>query len=165
MNNLILIGMMGSGKSTIGTGISKQLGWRLLDTDQMIEDMQGMTIREIFDRYGEKHFRTLEAKLVDQLKLVESTVVSTGGGIILNPLNTMTLREMGLIVYLKASAETLLRNLEGHTLSRPMLDHQSIEVILKVRDALYMNAAALVIDIDSLRNEEIIDAIIKKMER
>lgn len=165
MNNLILIGMMGSGKSTIGIEVGRHLAWKHVDTDQMIEEMQGMTIREIFDRSGEKHFRSLEAKLIDQLKSVESTVISTGGGIILNPLNTMTLREMGDIVYLKARAETLLNNIEGNTHNRPMLDHQSIAVILKVRDALYMNAADYVINIDSLSNQEIIDVIIKKMER
>lgn len=164
MNNLILIGMMGSGKSTIGRIIGEQLGWKHIDTDKMIEDMQGMTIREIFDRYGESHFRSLEAKLIDQLKSVESTVISTGGGIILNPLNTMILREMGVIVYLKASSETLIINLEGQTHSRPLLDHHSIEVILKVRNALYMNAAKLVIDIDLLSNQEIIDVISHHME-
>ena len=74
MNNLILIGMMGSGKTSIGRTIGENLGWKHLDTDKMIEDMQGMTIREIFDRYGESHFRSLEAKLVEQLKTVESTV-------------------------------------------------------------------------------------------
>jgi shikimate kinase len=165
MNNLILIGMMGSRKTTIGGAISEQLGWKHLDTDRMIEDMQGMAIREIFDRYGEKHFRSLEAKLIEQLKSIESTVISTGGGIILNPLNTMALREMGLIVYLRANAETLVSNLEGQTQSRPLLDHQSIEVILRVRHSLYMNAAELVIDIDLLSNQEIMDMILHHMER
>lgn len=165
MNNLILIGMMGSGKSTIGRTIGDQLGWKHLDTDKMIEDMQGMTIREIFDRYGESHFRSLEAKLVEQLKTVESTVISTGGGIILNHLNTMTLRKMGLIVYLRANPKTLTANLKGHTKSRPLLDHQSIEVICKVRDPLYRNSAELVIDIDLLSNQEIVDVIANYIAR
>lgn len=165
MNNLILIGMMGSGKSTIGRAICEQTGWKHLDTDKMIEEMQGMTIREIFDRYGERHFRSLEAKLIDQLKSVESTVISTGGGIILNPLNTMVLKDMGIIVYLKASPETLIANLEGHTESRPLLDHQSIDVIYRVRNPLYTNSAELVIDIDKLDNQEIIDLISHHMER
>ncbi|MDW7659822.1 MAG: shikimate kinase [Bacillota bacterium] len=164
MNNLILIGMMGSGKSTIGRAIADKLGWKHLDTDKMIEDMQGMTIREIFDRYGESHFRSLEAKLVEQLKTVESTVISTGGGIILNHLNTMVLKEMGLIVYLRALPKTLNANLEGHTKSRPLLDHQSIEVIYKVRDPLYRNSAELVIDTDSLNNQEIIDVISHRLK-
>ncbi len=165
MNNLILIGMMGSGKSTVGKEIGAKLGWKHLDTDKMIEDMQGMTIREIFDRYSESHFRSLEAKLVEQLKSVDSTVISTGGGIILNPLNTMALREMGLIVYLKASPDTLNANLEGHTKSRPLLDCQSIDVIYRVRDPLYMNSAELVIDIDLISNQEMIDVILNRLER
>lgn len=165
MNNLILVGMMGSGKSTIGGEVAAKLGWKHLDTDKMIEEMQGMTIREIFDRYGESHFRSLETKLVEQLKVVESTVISTGGGIILNHLNTMTLKEMGLIVYLKASPETLTSNLEGQTKSRPLLDHQSIDVIYRVRNPLYLNSAELVIDIDLLGNQEIGDEILRHMER
>lgn len=164
MNNLILIGMMGSGKSTIGRAIADKLGWKHLDTDKMIEDMQGMTIREIFDRYGESHFRSLEAKLVEQLKTVESAVISTGGGIILNHLNTMVLREMGLIVYLKANPETLIANLEGNTNSRPLLDHQDIDVIFRVRNPLYLNSAELVVDTDSLNNQEIIDVISHHLE-
>ncbi|MBE0449602.1 MAG: shikimate kinase [Clostridia bacterium] len=165
MNNLILIGMMGAGKSTIGREISEKLGWKHLDTDKMIEEMQGMTIREIFDRYGESHFRSLESKLVEQLKSVKDAVISTGGGIILNHLNTMTLREVGLIVYLKAMPETLSANLDGYTKSRPLLDHQNIDVIYRVRNPLYTNSAELVIDIDSLDNQEIIDLISNHMKR
>ncbi|OJV62113.1 MAG: hypothetical protein BGO41_01970 [Clostridiales bacterium 38-18] len=163
MNNIILIGMMGSGKTTIGPILASRLGYRFIDMDALIESMQGMTIQRIFDMYGEAHFRKLEMDLTSRLSSVNSAVISTGGGIVTNAQNTLELRTLGKVIYLKASIEQLEANLGGNFDNRPMLQKHSLHAILNVRQGLYEAAANVVVEIDGKTSdalaEEIIDAI------
>lgn len=160
MNNVILIGMMGSGKTTIGPKLASRLGYRFIDMDALIESMQGITIQRIFDMYGEAHFRKLEQDLTSKLSSVTSAVISTGGGIITDVQNTIELKKMGKVVYLKASIEQLEANLGGDFENRPMLQKHSLNAILKVRQSLYESAANLIIDVDGKSSEALVEEII-----
>lgn len=146
--NIILIGMMGSGKTTVGKWLAASLNLRFLDTDHMIEEMQGQTIAQIFERNGATYFRQLEATLIEKLVDIKSTVLATGGGIVLNPNNTMALRQMGTVVYLKGTTDHLYQNISNADTSRPLLKASNLETILMVREKLYEGTAHLVIDID-----------------
>lgn len=159
MKHLVLIGMMGSGKTTIGRALADKLMLPVFDTDAVIEQMQGLKVSEIFKLSGEKHFRTLEAMLVERLKEMPTQIISTGGGIILNGANTLTLKEIGCVIYLKASIGTLEKNLAGEEGNRPILITQSLPSLLKVRAPLYEGAAHAVVNIDGKTVEEIVHEI------
>lgn len=159
MKHLVLIGMMGSGKTTIGRVLADKLNIPLLDTDAVIEQMQGLKVAEIFKLSGENYFRKLEALLVERLKDMPTHIVSTGGGIILNGANTLALKEIGCVVYLKASIHTLEKNLSGEEDIRPLLINHSLGALLKVRSPLYEGAAHVIIEIDGKSVEEIVHEI------
>lgn len=161
MNAIILIGMMGSGKTSVGKLLSEHLQYKHIDTDHIIEETQGLSITRIFESHGESKFRELEENVIDKISKLSNVVVSTGGGIILNPINTMRLKEMGTVIYLKASAEQLEANLKDTPDDRPLLKRHTIPVLLKVRESLYTNAAHYCIDIDGQTIEEITSEILK----
>ncbi len=126
MRNIVLTGFMGSGKSTVGRLLAERLGMRLVDTDEEVERMAGMSIPEIFERYGEKRFRELEHLAVRHISELEGAVIVTGGGVVLNPENLRLLRRRGVIFYLHAEPEVICRRLAGDT-SRPLLRGGSLE--------------------------------------
>ena len=161
--NIILIGMMGSGKSSVAKVIAQRMQLKLVDTDAMIEEMQGLSISKIFDLYGEKHFRDLEMNLIERLRSVEDAVISTGGGIVTNPLNTIILKELGQVIYLKGSLKQLSSNLEGQTLNRPMLKDHTLDVLIKVREPLYSSTAHFVVNIDDKTDVEVAEEIMDKI--
>ena len=161
MNVIILIGMMGSGKSTVGKLLAERLKYKHIDTDHIIEETQGLSITRIFDAHGESKFRELEENVIDKISKLTDIVVSTGGGIILNPINTMRLKEMGTVIYLKASLMQLETNLSDTPDNRPLLKTHTLAVLLKVRESLYTNAAHYCIDIDGKTIEEITSEILK----
>ena len=164
MNNIILVGMMGSGKSTIGKILAEKLNYKFIDMDQMIEQMQGLEISKIFDLYGEAKFRELETDLIYKLSEINGSVISTGGGIVLNPVNTIQLKKMGKIVYLEGRLEQLMANLEGETDHRPMLKSNSLDTILRVRSGLYTSTAQYIVSIDGQKKEAIVNQIIADIQ-
>ncbi|MDF2611929.1 MAG: Shikimate kinase, partial [Lachnospiraceae bacterium] len=108
-HNIILIGFMGSGKTSVGERLAKRLSYQFRDTDQLIESRAGDSINHIFELRGEDYFRTLETNLLLEIKpTLSNTVLSTGGGLPLQEQNTKLLKEIGYVVYLKASKETTL---------------------------------------------------------
>ena len=164
MKNIILIGMMGSGKTSVGTLLAKRVNFKFVDTDHIIEETQGLSISKIFEVDGEAKFRKLEENVIERISHLNHMVVSTGGGIILNPLNTMKLKEMGDVIYLRGTVETLLNHLAGDSDHRPLLKDNHLETILKVRASLYEYAASRIIDIDHKTLEEIGDEILKEFK-
>ncbi len=141
---------MGSGKSTIAKEISKKLNADYYDTDQMIENREGKTISEIFELYGENYFRKLEEDLVKEVSKCENSIISTGGGIVLNPDNISLLKKNGLIIYLKNTVDDLVSRLKEESNNRPLIIkndlHTKIDEILKQRENLYKNNADFIIE-------------------
>ena len=104
-NNIILVGMMGAGKTTIGKELLNVLkDYTLIDMDSEIENREKMKISEIFEKYGEKHFRELETNLLKELSKNQNQIISTGGGVFEKEENRNILKETGTVFYLKASA-------------------------------------------------------------
>ena len=104
--NLILCGMMGSGKTTVSLALSKLLGWERLDTDERIVDRYG-NITDIFEKQGEGYFRELETQICAELSQKDRLVISTGGGLVLRKENVELLKKNGVLVYLRAGIPTL----------------------------------------------------------
>ena len=118
--NVVLIGFMGSGKTTVGRRLAQRLGYTFIDTDQFIEGELGCTIAEVFSIQGEAYFRALESRVADRLKGLQNVVISTGGGMPIGPGNLERLRAAGTVVFIKAGLEDILARLERDT-RRPML--------------------------------------------
>ena len=145
MTNIILIGFMGAGKTTLGKALAKATGCRFVDTDDLIEEITKEKISDIFATKGEPYFRDLETQTVKELLASqEPMVVAVGGGLPVREENRRLLKELGTVVYLKADVETLLARLEGDT-SRPKLQggnlRNRIESLMAQREALYEDAA------------------------
>jgi shikimate kinase len=144
-----LVGLPGSGKSTVGRQLARRLGCNFLDTDQVIEKRIGVSIREFFEREGEAAFRDLEQAVVDELTRGEACVVSTGGGAVLRPANREHLKQRCHAVYLHALPEDVFRRLR-HDQSRPLLQVADPLVRLRdlyaLRDPLYRESARLVVE-------------------
>lgn len=164
MKPLILIGMMGSGKSTVGKFLAERIGYKFLDMDETIENIQGLKIKDIFELKGESHFRKLEEELLSKLVDKTQMVISTGGGIVINPINTLRMKEMGIVILLRGSEGELNKRLAGETENRPMLKQMALGSILKVRSPLYEQTAQLIVDIDGKNVEETVGEIIQKLE-
>jgi len=141
--NIVLIGFMATGKTTIGKQVAAQLNYEFIDTDQLIEIQEGMDIPEIFRRYGEPYFRHLESKVARQLAEVDHKVISTGGGFPLNPDNLSVFRPDSLIVLLTAEPEVIFQRVQGQT-GRPLLNDPDplgrIKKLLAEREAFYRKA-------------------------
>ena len=134
--NIYLVGMMGSGKTTISKHLAKDFGYRCLDMDKMIETIASKPISEIFRDEGEAYFRDLETKVLAELSVYTRSVISTGGGVIQEPLNWSYLRH-GLIVWLDVDIEILQKRLVKDK-SRPLVDQ--LESLLIARRPLYAQA-------------------------
>lgn len=141
MNNIVLIGMPGSGKSTIGRLLSEQTGKRFVDMDQEIEARAGISIPEIFERFGEKHFRDLESETAFDLGKEHGLVIAAGGGAVLRPENVDALRQNGLVIHVTRPASDL--STDGRPLSK---DIDTLRAMEKERMPIYEAAADLTFD-------------------
>ena len=144
-----LVGLPGSGKSTVGRQLARRLGWGFIDTDHVIEQRIGCSIRLYFEREGEEAFRDVEAAVIDELTLQHRGVLATGGGAVLRESNRSHLHERGHVVYLRSSPEEVFRRLR-HDVNRPLLQVgdplQRLRDLFVVRDPLYREAAHFVIE-------------------
>jgi len=128
--HIFLLGLPASGKSTLGKALAQELERPFIDTDQMIEQQQQMTISRIFEDYGEVAFRQLECQLLDNLPS-EFTVVATGGGLPCFGSNMDSLKQSGVTIYLEVPEEILVQRLKGETSKRPLLQNKSDEELLQ----------------------------------
>ena len=159
---ITLTGFMGSGKTTVGRLVADALGCPFLDLDQLIEKKAGRSIPAIFAADGEKGFRRLEKRVLEQTvkKYAETTaILSLGGGSVTLPGSVDLLQEKTLCIYLEASLETLLSRLEGQTGERPMAS-EDLPALLAAREPLYRQAAHITLPADGLTPEELTDEII-----
>ena len=160
--NIILVGFMGTGKTVTGRVLAERTGMELVDMDTLIAKRQGKTIPEIFAADGEPAFRTMERELVKELSKCRGLIISTGGGIILNPDNIADFEKSGLTVCLFASTETIFQRLEKDT-TRPLLSGDKkgqIEALLAQRKPLYA-AIAHTVNTDGLTDEQTADQILE----
>lgn len=169
MKNIILIGYMGCGKSTIGKQLAKALNYQFKDTDELIEAVTGEKISEIFASKGEEYFRKLETETLKNLQgTMTATVLSTGGGMPCREENVGLLHSIGMVIFLKVSKETVISRLKGDT-TRPLLQGEDfetkIEQMLATRNPLYEKAADVVINTDQLSVYEVVDAVLKQRTR
>jgi shikimate kinase len=145
--NVILIGFMASGKTSVGRRLAQRLGYNFLDTDQFIESELGCTIAEVFSIQGEAYFRKLESRLAARLHCLQNTVISTGGGLPITPGNLERLREAGSVVFIKASLEDILKRLE-RDVRRPMVQRgelrETVTSLLEERLPSYEQADLVV---------------------
>ncbi|BCO28659.1 shikimate kinase 1 [Rhodoferax lithotrophicus] len=139
VNLISLIGLPGSGKSTVGRQLARRLQLPFLDSDHVIEQRLGCSIREYFEREGEDHFRDMEEAVIDELTQLPEGVLSTGGGVVLRPNNRLHLRERTQVVYLNSMPDELFRRLR-HDKNRPLL--QVADPLQRLRD-LYVQRAPL----------------------
>lgn len=164
-NNIILVGMMGAGKTTIGKELLNVLkDYTLIDMDSEIENREKMKISEIFKKYGEKHFRELETNLLKELSKNQNQIISTGGGVFEKEENRNILKETGTVFYLKASAEKLFDRIKSQT-HRPLLQQgfgiEKVKSILDNREANY-SKADIIIDTENMLPQNIVKRIVEE---
>ncbi len=170
MTNIILIGMMGSGKSTLSHQLSVKTGFQVIDTDDLIEKEEELTIKDIFTLHGEPYFRKLEYTFLKS-NVFANNIISTGGGMILSEENCTLLRKNGKVIYLKGSIETLYNRLTTQTENRPLLDKVELKnqliSLLDFRENIYESTADVVVCIDGKSSEDIcreIYTILREMD-
>lgn len=168
MGNVILIGFMGCGKTTVGLKLSYRLRRSIIDTDKEIEKEEKRTISEIFAADGEPYFRDRETACLR--KLIESTnnqIISVGGGLPMREENRRLLHELGQVFYLCAKGETIYERVKDDT-TRPLLQVDDpllkIETLLQERDPYYRAVADVVITVDGKSFEEILSEIEEKVK-
>ncbi len=133
MSNIVLVGFMGTGKTSVGEQLSSRLGMHYVDTDDVVEQMSGRSISDIFAEDGEPAFRQLESEAVQKVSKLNNHVISTGGGVVLKKSNIVTLKQTGTVFCLTATAEEIYRRV-GHETHRPLL--QTPDALAKIRTML-----------------------------
>ena len=166
--NLILCGMMGAGKTTVGIKIAEKLGRRWYDTDEVITQQYGK-ISDIFEEKGEEYFRGLETQTVKLLSAKTDLVISVGGGLVLRAENVELLKQNGKIFFLRAKKQTLLARLQGDK-ERPLLQGEEsledkIDRLLSTREAIYAKAADYIVDVDEKSPDKIADEILVRIAK
>jgi len=167
VKNVVLLGFMGTGKSIVGRRLAVELQYRFVDTDHLIEERTGRKIPEIFSEDGEAHFRSLESEVVAEVSGWSAHVISTGGGVVLNPLNLDRLEQQGILVGLTARPEVILRRVQRRTGQRPLLKTPDplgkITALLSEREAAY-NRAKIKVDTSDIPIKKSVQRILKQVE-
>ncbi len=162
-----LVGLPGSGKSTVGRHLARKLNLPFFDSDHAIEQRLGCSIREFFEVEGEERFRDIESEVIDQLTQGPEGVLSTGGGTVLRALNRERLRQRGLVFYLRTSPEDVFRRLR-HDQSRPLLQVADpllrLRELFEARDPLYTQTAHHVIESARPHVGALLQLILKKLD-
>jgi len=170
-DNIILIGFMGCGKTSVGIKLSYRLKQTFLDTDKQIERKQGRSISEIFASDGEPAFRQMETECIKELIADSGSsrqIFSTGGGTPVKEENRELLKKLGMVVYLKVSPDVVYERLKGDT-TRPLLQTDNpkarIEELLGLRKEAYESAADVIIEVDNKSLEEVVEEIAALVEK
>lgn len=162
-----LVGLPGSGKSTVGRQLSKRLRLPYVDSDQAIEVRIGCSIREYFEREGEDRFRDVEESVLDELTRIHEGVLSTGGGSVLRAVNRVVLKDRGYVIYLKSSPDELFRRLR-HDVNRPLLQVADplsrLRDLFAARDPLYRQTAHFILETGRPSVANLVKAILLQLE-
>ncbi|MDI6751274.1 MAG: shikimate kinase [bacterium] len=164
VKNIVLIGFMGSGKTSVGKALSMKLNLPYVDSDGVIEAEEKRPISQIFEEDGESYFRDKEIEVIESLSERRGWIISTGGGVVLNPENIFNLKRNGLIFYLKTTPSVIYNRIKDDS-TRPLVNVSNplerIENLLRRRTWLYEESADYVVDTSSLTIDEVRDKIIK----
>ncbi len=167
-NNIVLIGFMGSGKTSIGRLVAQRLGFQFIDTDAVIVERAGRQIPEIFSQHGEPWFRDQESAALRSLGIIQRAVISTGGGIVLRPENRDLLQELGFVVWLTASEDVIFERVSRNK-KRPLLQtadpRQTVHDLLEQRRPLYTGTAQFTVDSTHLGHDAAADVVINEERR
>lgn len=163
--HLVLVGMMGSGKTTVGRALAARLGRPLLDSDAMIEAREGRTVRDIFSSDGEDAFRSIETEvLVQSLARPEPAVIAAAGGVVLRVENRDALRASGArVVWLRADPAVLVERVKGGQ-HRPLLDDDPAGVLQRMyaeRERLYREVADAIVTVDGRSVNDVVEAVLR----
>lgn len=167
MNHIVIIGFMGSGKTRVGKRLSKDLGLEFVDVDKVITKRMNLTVKDIFRRFGEPFYRALETTTIKALiQDEERKVISLGAGLPMQEQNKKYINQLGTVVYIKGSADTLKKRLEGN--SNPLLEgdnsDEKIKKLLKQRDPIYAGFADIQVVTGVKTFDELIEEIKQKLE-
>lgn len=159
VKNIVIIGMPGCGKTTIGKMISSKLNKKFVDLDDYIVDKAGCTIPEIFQK-GEEHFRNIESEAVEEVSIEGSMVISTGGGVIKNQKNIVNLKKNGIVFFVDRPLENIVSDVDIST--RPLLKNGTgeIEKLFKERYAIYNSSCDFSVD-NIYTIEKVVDDIVE----
>lgn len=164
---IILIGLPGSGKSTVGRQLARRLGLPFTDSDHVIEERIGCSIREYFAREGEVAFRDLEEQVLEELTGAKGGVLATGGGAVLRPANRQRLRERGQVIYLRSTPEEVHRRVR-HDTNRPLLQVDDplarLRDLFAQRDPLYRETAHFTIETGRPSVPTLVNMILMQLE-
>ncbi|MBP2654762.1 MAG: aroK [Firmicutes bacterium] len=162
VKNVVLIGFMGTGKTSTGRLLAARLGRPFIDVDKELEAENGMTIAEMFALYGEAHFRHKEAEFISRVSRRHNAIIATGGGVVLNPLNLKHLASNSVVISLSASLDTILERTSRRD-TRPLLNRpdraEFVAKLLDERRELYQNAAYIV-NTDGISPQLVVERII-----
>jgi shikimate kinase len=163
---LVLVGLPGSGKSTVGRQLARRLSLPFVDSDHAIEQRLGCSIREYFEREGEDRFRDVESEVLDDLSQRASGVLSTGGGSVLRPVNRERLKARGQVFYLRSTPEEVFRRLR-HDQNRPLLQVadplRRLRELFDIRDPLYRETSHHVIETGRPTVAALVNMILDKL--
>jgi shikimate kinase len=166
--SIILIGMMGAGKSSVGRCMQRRTNLALIDMDKIVSSQFGASIGEIFSTHGEQAFREAETQALRELVLAKQAIIVTGGGIVLREENTNLLKRLGVVVWLDGNEETLFER-ASRTATRPLLQRdnprEAFAQISKARLPLYARIANIRVDTSQFTDEEVAVAILSKLGR
>jgi len=163
--NIVLIGFMATGKTTVAKAIAQKLGKKYVSTDDMVAERSKKTITQIFKEEGEREFRRLEMEAIEKASRMRNAVIDCGGGAVLNRINIERLKQGGVIILLKASPKVVLeRNLRDDG-KRPLLEVKDqasvIRELLASRTPLYQNSADYEVDTTNLTVEEVVAKVVE----
>jgi shikimate kinase len=159
--SIVLIGMMGAGKSSIGRRLASRLGIPFIDADAEIESAAGMTIAEIFEKHGEPYFRAGEARVIARLLDNGPQVLATGGGSVMDPQTRALIGQKGISIWLKADIDVLLKRTKRRN-DRPLVE--KIKDLLPVREPIYAQADIIIQSRDE-PHDTIIDEIMSELPK
>jgi len=165
-SHIFIIGMMGSGKSTIAPLLSRKLKIPFTDTDKDLENIFNLDIKKIFDKISEKKFRELESTYFLEHIKKSRMIYATGGGIVMIKKNRHILKSRGNTIYLNASIETLHNRLINDQKKRPLFANKnSLETIISERKQYYKDCADIIINIDEKSSKIILNEIVEKLNK
>jgi shikimate kinase len=167
MKNIVLLGFMGTGKTETGKILAKELRFKFVDMDEIIEKETGMSISDIFFNFGEEYFRKLEKDLTKRISVEKGVVIATGGGVVLDDENMENLRKNGILITLNAEASDIYSRLK-YKKDRPLLDtpypEKTIREMLDVRRPRY-EMADIIINTSGRSPKEVAEDILRKIHK